>query len=136
MQRLDRHGGLGGRESRGYKGVEAGRRGSEGAVGLCTSILRLQEPGLDSPRRAILGVVVRHHSAARVSVMGIVSSTAAGNPCPVLSRTAWRRCDSYLVGHSAVSSRRSADVAGVVGCDMLSEKSVKAAVMGLMPRRP
>ena len=67
-----------------------------------------------TPLRAVLGAGVRQHSAARVSVVGIVPSTAAGNPCPVLSWTAWRRCDSRLVGHSAVSSHRSADVVGVV----------------------
>ena len=72
--------------------------------------------------------------------MGTAPSTAAGNPCPVLSRTAWRRCDSRLIGHSAISSRHSADVAGVlnalVGRDVLSEKSDKAEVTGLMPSRP
>jgi hypothetical protein len=71
---------------------------------------------LNSPRRAVLGAVgVRQHSAVWVSVVGTVLSTAAGNPCPILSRTAWLRYDLCLVSHSAVSSHRSATVAGVVG---------------------
>ena len=49
-----------------------------------------------------------------MSVVGTVLSTVAGNPCPVLSQAAWRRCDSHPVGHSAVLRRRAADVAGVV----------------------
>ena len=57
---------------------------------------------------------VRQHSVARVSVMGIALSTAAGNPRPILSRIAWGRCDFHLVAHSAVSCHRVTDVAGVV----------------------
>ena len=68
-----------------------------------------------TPLRAVLGAGVRQHGVARVSVVGTVPSIVAGNPCPVLSRVAWHRCDSHLVGHFAVSSRHLADVAGVVG---------------------
>ena len=110
MQRLDCRGGLGGHESRGYRSLEAGSRGSEGAVGLARRFRGYRDPNMTF--HAWAGV--RQHSVARVSVVGTAPSTAAGDPRPVLSRIAWGRCDFRLVGHSAVPCRRAADVAGVV----------------------
>ena len=46
MQRLDRRGGLGGRESRGYRSPEAGSRGSEGAVGLAHRFRGYRDPDM------------------------------------------------------------------------------------------
>ena len=46
MQRLDRRGGLGGREYRGYKSLEAGSRGLEGAVGLARRFRGYRDPDL------------------------------------------------------------------------------------------
>ena len=110
MQRLDHHGGLGGREYRGYRSLEAGSQGSEGAVGLARRFRGYRDP--DVTFHAWAGV--RQHSVARVSVVGTAPSIAADNPRPVLSRISWGRCDFRLVGHSAVPCRRVADVAGVV----------------------
>ena len=110
MQRLDRRGGLGGRESQGYRSPEAGSRGSEGAVGLARCFRGYRDP--DMTFHAWAGV--RQHSVAQVSVVGIAPSTAAGNPRPVLSRIAWGRCDFCLIGHSAVLCHHAADIAGVV----------------------
>ena len=110
MQRLDHHGGLNGRESRGYRSLEAGSRGSEGAVGLARRFRGYRDP--DVTFHAWSGV--RQHSVARVSVVGTAPSTATGNPRPVLSRIASGRCDFRLVGHSAVPCRRAADIVGVV----------------------
>ena len=80
-------------------------RGSEGAVGLVRRFRGYRD--LDLTLHAALSL--------EQGLGSTVPSTAAGNPCPVLSRTAWRRCDSRPVSHSAVLCRLAADVAGVVG---------------------
>ena len=46
MQRLGRHGGLGGHEFRGYRSLEADSRGSEGAVGLIRRFRGYRDPDL------------------------------------------------------------------------------------------
>ena len=84
-----------------------------------------------------LGVGVRQHSAARVLAVGTVPSTAACNPCLVLS--GWHGIDVAPVSSATPLYRAVVRLTlqewldALVGCDVPLEKSVKAAVTGLMP---
>ena len=75
-----------------------------------------------------------------MSAVGTVPSTAAGNPCPVLSRMEGVDVTSVSSAtplyHVVVRLTLWERLNALVGCDVPSEKSVKAAVTGLMLSRP
>ena len=132
--------GLSGRESRGYRSPEADSRGSEGAVGLVRRFRGYRD--LDLTLHVALSLEqglgstlqYGHHSWAQCRAQRPVTSAPS---CP-----GWQGVDVTSV--SSVTPLHCAVVRltlwewlnALVGCDVPSEKSVKAAVTGLMPSRP
>ena len=64
--------------------------------------------------------------------MGTVPSTVAGNPCPVLSPVPSATSLYYVVVR--LTLREWLDK--LIGCDILSEKSVETEATRLLPSRP
>ena len=140
MQRLGRRGGLDGRESRGYRSPEADSQGSEGAVGLVRRFRGYRDPDLTFHAALSLeqglGSTVQHGCQpwAQCQAQRLVTPAPSYprrhsvDVTPVSSATPLYRADMRL------TSREWLNV--LVGCDVSSEKLVKAVVTGLMPRRP
>ena len=141
MQRLNHYGGLGRRESRGYRSPEADNRGSEGAVGLVRRFRGYRYPDLTlhaalSLEQVGLGSTVQHVCQSWAQCQAQRPVTPAPS-CPGRHGIDVTPISSATLLFRAVvrlTSREWLDA--LVGCDVLSEKSVKAEVTGLMPSRP
>jgi hypothetical protein len=140
VKRLNHCGGLGGHESRGYRSPEADSRGSEGAVGLARRFRGYRDPDLTLhvalSLEQGLGSLVQHgcQSWAQCRAQRLVTPAPSCprrhgvDVTPISSATPLYRAVVWL------TSREWLDA--LVGCDVLSEKSVKAEATGLLPSRP
>ena len=140
MQRLDRRGGLGGSESRGYRSPEADSRGSEGAVDHVRRFRGYRDPDLTFHATLSLeqglGSTVQHGCQPWAQCRAQRPVTPAPScpgrhgvdVTPVSSATPLCRTVVRLISREWLNA--------LVRRDVLSEKSVKAVVTGLMPSRP
>ena len=140
MQRLGHHGGLGGCESRGYRSLEVDSRGTEGAVGLVGQFWGYRD--LDLTLHAALSLEQGLGSTVQYGCQPWAQCRAQRLVTPALSCPGLHGVDVTTVSsatplYRAVMRLTSWEWLNVlVGCDVSSEKLVKAVVMGLMPRRP
>ena len=134
MQRLGRRGGLGGRESRGYRSPEANSRGSEGAVGLVCQFRGYRDPeltlhvvlsleqGLDSTVQHECQPWAQCRAQRPVTPAPSCPGLHGADVTPVPSATLLYRAIVQLTLREWLNT--------LVGRDVLLEKSVKAEATG------
>ena len=133
-------GGLGERESRGYRSPEADSQGLEGAVGLVHRFRGYRDPDLTFhaalPLEQGLGSTMQHGCQPWAQCRAQRPITPAPS-CPGLHGVDVTPVSSATPLYCAdvrLTSREWLDA--LVGCDILSGKLVNAVVMGSMPSQP
>ena len=133
-------GGSAGASPEAMRGAEAGSRGSKGAVGLVHRFRGYRD--LDLTLHAALsleqglGSTVQHGCQPWAQCRAQRPVTPAPS-CPGLHGVDVTPVSSATPLYRAVVRLMSWEwLDTLVGCDVPSEKSIKAAVMGLMPSRP